>query len=232
MFKQRNRKSRKQILSLIESAEIEDEETEQNQKLKKTRKREIKFRDELSSPKDEGYLTGNEKLYEKPDKFQDIFDSEFEWNQESDRTRNEKKSETKEQKKQVNERNESKETQPARNQSAIVENDVGSWLNRHHLVPMITSVFRRSSPEEDFLWTLTGIQNLIDQQNVILNTFKNQLESQEECDACDVGQDTHEAGHDLSEELLQERKLEIKSLRMFRVRLEQKLNKKSNILFD
>ena len=55
MFKQKFRKSRKHILSRIEAADVEDEETEENLKIykpfNKTRKKEIRFREDLSSPK-------------------------------------------------------------------------------------------------------------------------------------------------------------------------------------
>ena len=42
-----------------------------------------------------------------------------------------------------------------------------------------STVLRRSTPEEDFLWTLQGVQSLIDQQNKILSEFKCHLATQE-----------------------------------------------------
>ena len=34
---------------------------------------------------------------------------------------------------------------------------------------------RRSTPEEDFLWTMSGIQTLLDQQSLILSEYKSKL---------------------------------------------------------
>ena len=60
MFKQRSRKSRKTILSLIEAAQTEHEESEETQTMfkavKKTGKKENKFRIESISPR--GKLCG------------------------------------------------------------------------------------------------------------------------------------------------------------------------------
>ena len=112
-----------------------------------------------------------------------------------------------------------------------------SLINVYFQLPLVTSVFRRSSPEEDYLWSLGGIQNLVDQQNVILHKFKKQLESQEEYAESEEGLGILprlEAGCDWSKEthLLQERRREMMSLKMFRVRLEQRLNKNTFKLFD
>merc|ERR1712212_1359935 len=49
-------------------------------------------------------------------------------------------------------------------------------------VPVMLAIGRRSSPQEDFLWSLQGVHSLIQQQNKLLGDIRERLGTQEEYD--------------------------------------------------
>merc|ERR1712106_1205473 len=85
MFRQRGRQSRKNILSLIETVQIQQKEKEEKQGkedgAKKKAVKTIRFRSVSVSPRDEGYTTENENQYEKFDCRKDDSDD---WDVETD----------------------------------------------------------------------------------------------------------------------------------------------------
>eukprot|EP00092_Neocalanus_flemingeri_P010918 GFUD01011761.1.p1 GENE.GFUD01011761.1~~GFUD01011761.1.p1 ORF type:complete len:253 (+),score=104.89 GFUD01011761.1:125-883(+) len=248
MFKQKIRKSRKNILSLIEAAQTENEESEKKKTgykiVKKKEKKQKKYRKDSGSPRDEGYNTGNEKIYATPFTIEDDFDQGMEgWEVETDNARSEnqlKRPEKLVDKTRMTDtvRYDQPSTPPVRNQTAPQANTAGL-----HLIPVAANIFRRSSPEEDFLWTLSGVQNLIDQQNIMLSEFKCKLATQEEsCSSNDgltklaiprpriVMRDSERM--ERRREEMERRRLEMESLRQFQERMEQKLEGNEKVLYE
>ena len=92
-------------------------------------------------------------------------------------------------------------------------------------MPWATTVFRRSSPEEDFLMTLLGVQSLLEQQTLLLSEYqaiygtakqaipKNKIKKRD------------------SERSVR-RTLEMESLREFQERMDQTLDRKNNVLYE
>jgi len=241
MFKHKIRKSRKNILSLIEIAQEKNEDTEEKQTKSKAVKK--KNRKESVSPRDEGYNTGNEKIYETPRTIEDDFYQDDEGcDVETDKMNKEAKLDEKKQNKA--DANQHKNP-PIRNQTAAQTDSIGL-----HLIPVAATVFRRSSPEEDFLWTLRGVQNLIDQQNMILTQFECKLETKEKSPYSDDGlnyltiprpkivrrdcerKEMRREEMERRKKEMEMRRKEMESLRQFQERMGKKLVKNEEVLYQ
>merc|ERR1712096_96234 len=142
MLKHKIRKSRKNILSLLESVQVaqKNDTTENSNEYAEVRKKGKKEKNKQSR-NDEGYYT--EKSSDTKTK-----------------TKDRCKSETRAQHKRTLVRNEETQTH--------------EHCNVTYLIPLLVpcTVFRRSSPQEDYIQTLGGVKTLIEQQNNIVKQIK------------------------------------------------------------
>jgi len=129
MLKHKIRKSRKNILSLLESVQDEEktrkeipEYSEITKNGKKGKKKNIRI--------DEGYYT------------EKSCDSK-QYSRAKSETRGEEKG------------------KPVRNEAATQATQAGGYQQMNYLIPLFIpcQLVRRSSPQEDYIWTLTGVKN-------------------------------------------------------------------------
>jgi len=170
MLKHKIRKSRKNILSLLESVQVEeDKQSPEYTKVNKRDKREVDIGRKLSVI-DEGYYTGNEKLYDVPHITKERARSEG-------RTRRREEEDV-----EIGDRRQERR-KPVRNETVRdAETSTGTNITSTGgqygcLVPvfMAWQPPRRSSPQEDFIFTLTGVRNLIHQQSLLLTELQSNL---------------------------------------------------------
>merc|ERR1711936_1048855 len=171
MLKQKIRKSRKNLLSLLESASFYGEDSEGGKKDGKGGKRSKEGREEEERRKvgrevspglaDEGYSTAGEKTSP----------SNSPGGSELGETLRGEERRRLDQSREVRRG----EERPVRGQAMPVGQQQPTWG-----VPVLLAYGRRSSPQEDFLWSLQGVHSLIQQQNKLLGDIRERLGSQEE----------------------------------------------------
>jgi len=187
----RSRKSRANILGLVEALH-----THQKHKQGKKKKKTDQYRVSVS-PRDEGYITGNEKNYELLEHIEDDYEN---WEVDSDHDQDEKgydDASTNTEK--------PHDRAPVRNQTASQVNLMGM----HKPLPC-PRAWVRSSPADDYMWSLAGVQSLLQQQHYILSQYRDHLTSSQENS---------------------ERRQEIDSLRSFKMMMDKRLSKR-NILYN
>ena len=92
-------------------------------------------------------------------------------------------------------------------------------------MPWAATVFRRSSPEEDFLMTLLGVQSLLEQQTLLLSEYQAIYGTAKQ--AIPKNKITKR-----DSERSARRTLEMESLREFQERMDQTLDRKNNVLYE
>merc|ERR1712037_503004 len=97
------------------------------------------------------------------------------------------------------------EERPVRGQAVPMGQQQAGWG-----VPVMLALGRRSSPQEDFLWSLQGVHSLIQQQNKLLGDIQERLGTQEEFDKEESDKDM-----DKVERMESARADELRQLRQF-----------------
>jgi len=205
-----------EALQLQHKSEDTDKVTEEKPRTKKKKRKGT--RTESVSPRDEGYNTSNEKIY---DIFELNNEDSDEWNL----------AETDDDLDEIKPRRNNDDDIPIKMCPTYKKSDCHNRNLFNQMTPVIPVTWRRSSPEEDFMWTLQGVQTLLEQQNKILIKFNSSFVS------CQVSNTTGgltipRPKFETKIEENSDRRSETEELKQFQRSIEEKLDRKRNRIYD